>query len=324
MRAAVLLLALLCAACSGGSPTAPAPTPTPTPTPPPTMITVTGHVIATNGNQPLGGLTAALGGQVATTDGSGTFSATFLPMSVLQLRLDGSAIVTRSLTVSTTSTRDVTVDAISLTNGFDLTFYRELVRDGLERPNTLQQLRRWTRAPQIYLKTIDEAGAAINEPTLASTEQAIREAIPVWTAGQFGASITRGTETRVGAAGWLTIVWSLDRPVGRCGQANVGLEGGSITLFPNNACKCGSNVVTMFPRGVKHELGHAMGYWHTDAPTDVMYAGQLMQAPTGICDAQPSARERLHAAIAYRRPVGNFDPDTDPSTVVTLAPMRAY
>ena len=41
-----------------------------------------------------------------------------------------------------------------------------------------------------------------------------------------------------------------------------------------------------------------------------------------ICDALPSARERHAAAIAYRRPVHNADPDADPAGAVSLAPMR--
>ena len=68
---------------------------------------------------------------------------------------------------------------------------------------------------------------------------------------------------------------------------------------------------------VRHELGHALGYWHTDAPTDVM------SAVTWISNVQqPSARERAHAAIAYARPVGNTDPDTDPSGTISIAPSR--
>jgi hypothetical protein len=39
-------------------------------------------------------------------------------------------------------------------------------------------------------------------------------------------------------------------------------------------------------------------------------------------DLEPSSRERLHAAIAYSRPVGNVDPDTDPLTVVSLQSLQ--
>ena len=59
-----------------------------------------------------------------------------------------------------------------------------------------------------------------------------------------------------------------------------------------------------------------MGFWHTDSPTDLMYG------TSGTCDVQPSARERAAAAIAYSRPAGNMDPDTDPWGLVSIEPMR--
>jgi hypothetical protein len=60
-----------------------------------------------------------------------------------------------------------------------------------------------------------------------------------------------------------------------------------------------------------------MGFWHTDSPADLMWH------ISGTCDnAMPSARELAHAAIAYRRPVGNTDPDVDPTTAVNLKPLR--
>ena len=55
-------------------------TPTP-PTPPPTQpippITLTGHVTATNGGQPLAGLSVDLGGLSTVTDAGGGFSYQF-------------------------------------------------------------------------------------------------------------------------------------------------------------------------------------------------------------------------------------------------------
>ena len=40
------------------------------------------------------------------------------------------------------------------------------------------------------------------------------------------------------------------------------------------------------------------------------------------CNREVSARERYHAAIAYARPFGNRDPDTDPNATVYLEPLR--
>ena len=101
-----------------------------------------------------------------------------------------------------------------------------------------------------------------------------------------------------------------------CGLSDVATSGGVITFASKRAvCPCGG--YTIAPTLVRHELGHAMGFYHTDGGSD------LMRATYSACDAPPSARERYHAAIAYQRPVGNVDPDTDPIGTVTLAPRRA-
>jgi hypothetical protein len=64
-------------------------------------------------------------------------------------------IVPRSLLVAIGSTRAVAVDAIGVSgaNPFNLNFYRQLVRNAFDAPEKLEPLRRWTTAPQIYLKT---------------------------------------------------------------------------------------------------------------------------------------------------------------------------
>lgn len=312
----VALVALLSSAC-GSSPTAPAPTTTPTPTP--ASYTIAGTVTATNGGQALGGLSVLLNGLPTTTNGAGVFTYALTTGTTARLTLDGAGIVPRALTLQSASARTVAVQAISLGNGFDLAFYRQLVRNSFDAPATLQPLRRWTRAPSIYLRTIDAAGASIDTRTLDSTEAAIRETLPLWTSGQFSVAVLeRGTETRAGVSGWLTVVWPATAEPGVCGRADVGVEGGTIELNykTGGGCRCAGGPEVR-PRTVRHELGHAMGFWHTDSPTDLMSG-----AAVAACDAPPSARELAAAAIAYARPVGNLDPDADPVGAVTLAPMR--
>jgi hypothetical protein len=64
-----------------------------------------------------------------------------------------------------------------------------------------------------------------------------------------------------------------------------------------------------------------------DAAFDLIFYRQFVVSDAmygkanNVCDAPLSARERYHAAIAYARPVGNVDPDTDPAGTVNLAPM---
>jgi hypothetical protein len=38
-------------------------------------------------------------------------------------------------------------------------------------------------------------------------------------------------------------------------------------------------------------------------------------------DDHPTPHEVQAAAIAYHRPIGNMDPDSDPSALVNLAPL---
>jgi hypothetical protein len=274
--------------------------------------TVTGHVQAINGSQALVDLAVAIEDQTTSTDADGTFSAQLSRTSLVRLRLTGD-IVPRELRIAAGAAGDVQLDAIPLSGGFDLAFYRQLVRNGFEKPGHLEPLRRWQTNPRIYLRTVDDAGAAIDPKTLDSTETTIRETIPMWTAGMLKAdTIERGTGTHVGEDAWLTVSWpSESGPGGICGSTEVGQPGGQIRLYYKSNCGCLGGPQTR-PRTVRHEVGHAMGFWHTDSTADLM-------AGTGVagCDQLPSVREQMHAAIAYHRPVGNLDPDTDPVPIST-------
>lgn len=182
---------------------------------------------------------------------------------------------------------------------FDLTFYRQFVHNALEGP--LQPLRRQTEAPRIYLRTIDDSGAAIDSRTLDITAAALINTAGSLT-GVFGlAGLERGTDTKQGQRGWITVRWStLVENV--CGRALVG--GDLVTLYPKQpGCRCSGNPAALDMATVKHELGHALGYWHTDNRDDLMYAGNF-----GECDKNPTAREIYHASIAYGRPFGSVAP----------------
>jgi hypothetical protein len=72
------------------------------------------------------------------------------------------------------------------------------VRDGFEAHAALKPLRRWTRNVSFYLRTVDETGAAVDAPTLASTERTLLESVPAWTGGNLTATVIRATESRVG------------------------------------------------------------------------------------------------------------------------------
>lgn len=309
----LILAALFVSACSSTSPTAPSPTPTPTPTPP-AQATLTGHVSATNGGQALGGLSVDIGGQTVQTDASGTFRSTATPTASMRAILSGAGIVPRTVYLAAGVSREVAVDAIA-PGAFDMTFYRAFVRNATQ--GQLQPLRRLARAPLVYVRTVDDAGAAIDPTTIRTTIDAVWSVGTSWTGGAFGiVDVPSGTEDHTGQAGWLTVTWLHTPDPAYCGLSDVGRDGGAIVLSRNPSCACGASA--MQPSTVRHELGHAFGFYHTGD------AGDLMSGLGSRCDQQPSARELYHAAIAYKRPVGNADPDVDPASAVNLAPMRAY
>ena len=319
LAAAVVVLSVSIG-CGSESPTAPGPSLPPTPGP--SQVTITGRVTATNGGQPLADLTVDFSGTPAgTTDRDGVFRWTTPPAGVRILNLTGSRVVPRSVAVDAGRTRDVALDAIASSGEFDLGFYSQLVRNGFEAPAALQPLRRWTRNVSFYLRTVDETGAPVDARTLANTERTLLESVPAWTGGNLTATVIRGTESRVGQSGWITVRWPAIVPVDSltyCGLAQIAVDGGWIDLQRDTQRRCGCNgVADVRPRTVRHEVGHAMGFRHTDGSQD------LMHTPAAGCDASLSPREAFHAAIAYQRPVGNTDPDTDPAGIVTLAPLRA-
>lgn len=181
---------------------------------------------------------------------------------------------------------------------FDLTFYRQFAHNATIGPSYV--LWRQTDAPRIYLRTIDDRGAAIDALTLNGTQAAL-ESVAGKLTGKFGlAGLERGTDSRIGQKGWITVLWS-NATDSACARAIIG--GDQITMFLRTpGCRC-TGGPAIAPLIVKHELGHALGFFHTDQRTDLMYPGGLP-----ACDMDPSAREQFHAAVAYTMPFNSPAP----------------
>ena len=243
LQRALLCLTLLSAACGGSPPTQPTAQP-PVVVPPaaiPPVPMLTGIVTATNGERPLAGAAVEVGTVSGTTDVDGRYSLS-LPggTSGSRFTVSGSGLLTHSGFLTNGGSRAVDLDAFAL-DRFDQAYFRAIARDGFEGPGALQPLRRWTRSPMIYIRTVDDTGRPILPEVLQQVVTIASSVVPQYTGGRFGvAAIEQGTGTRLGQAGWITVEWSRDASE-FCGWAHVGLEGGRVMLtYDQPGCSCGS------------------------------------------------------------------------------------
>jgi hypothetical protein len=185
---------------------------------------------------------------------------------------------------------------------FNQTFWNELVHDAYDTPGASKPLRRWTTSPSLYLKTVDEAGVVIDAVTLQTVEDAMRSAATTWGGGTATlAAVERGTSSREGQTGWVTVKWPNPSAGDFCGLSQVAVDGGWIELNYLRPSGCGCGGSKMWARAARHELGHAFGFYHTDSASDVM----SINFPIPTCDQVPSAREVYHAQLAYQTPIGS-------------------
>lgn len=175
-------------------------------------------------------------------------------------------------------------------------FYRAFLQNGYEEPNRLEPVRILKGPLRLYLRDRDDTGRDIDAAALDATEATLRESAWIWSGETFGVTdVERGAGTREKVPGWITVKWRAATTDDRCGRSTVGVDGGYIEFNLSSSCRCGT-ASGVYPRLIRHELGHAMGYYHTDSLADVMY-GQAI--PAESCAAMPSDRERRHARIAH-------------------------
>lgn len=249
----VLLVVSVLAGC-GSRPAAPSPAPAPIP------LTVTNTVTGA----PILDFTAVVNGSRRIVSAPG--------------------YITRDTSASVTAT-DLIPEA-----GFDLGFYRQLVRGALN--GSMEPLRRLTASPSIYLQT-----AGLSPAMVSSMEAAARAVVPALTGGALSvAGWETGEAAKVPQAGWIVISTDHEVP-GECGRSTI--AGGDIHISTRPNCVDSGYAAT----NLAHELGHALGFRHV--PSGLMAA----PAPRGV--TLPSEPERYHGAIAYKRPNGSRDIDVD-------------
>lgn len=300
--AAVSLL-LLTTACtkSSSSPTSPTSGSSSTPS----SWTLAGEVVATSGSA-VGGAAVSFAGQQASTDAAGRFTIQHQSASSGQLLLSHPSLLDRRIWLrGGTSRTDLTLEPIALVAPFDLAFYRQMIRNAFEGTGQ-EPLRRWTVAPKFYVRTTEDNGTAIDGDTLARVREGLNAGVAHYSPLD-PPHIETGPEDRPESNGWIIVRlhrrWQSGDP---CGQATVGGNQGWISLYMDN-CRCPGERSRMAVGTVMHEVGHSMGFWH------VSERPHILSVPYA-CGRVATEKERFHTRIAYRRPVGNTDPDNDPST----------
>ncbi len=319
-----LLVLSVIAACGGGggdNPAKPSPS-TPTTHAGPATWTYRGVITETLTGTPIGGATLsfALGGGAAsvTTSSGGEWELSRATNEgVVAVTVSAPGYVERLVHLRAPGdSRDVAIDLIKDAAPFSLSFYRQLVRNAWEEPKELRPIRRWSTNPNFYINTFNpRTGQAVPASELESLTRVIRSSVTMFTGGTLEAgAIETGTETdRRARNGEIQVRFIHDPNADHCGTATVGGNPGEIVLN-YGVDGCSSTCGPFAPRTAAHEVGHAMGFWHVEQGTVLNTVWSNRDC--GVTNA--SEAERHHARVAYSRPRGNLDPDSDPASSLLL------
>ena len=320
---ALVLGCALSASCGGSGTHASGPSPTPptTPTTPANTWSAAGQIVANGTTQGIAGATMTPGWTLAAVaaDGQGNYTLGDVanpPTTPYPVSVSAGGFLTHDvwITWARGARTGINFDLIRNAPPFSMDFYQQLVRDGYDKSDGYPWRNlRWTSAPSFYVQTVDQNGRAVEPEVLAVTVDALRRAVPLWTANTYSAVVIEtGAATREAPAGWINVLFRRDPNSDRCGQSYVGRNPGEITLW-DDRCACGS--VKVPGQVTMHEVGHAMGFFHVSDRGSLMYPQAQLGCPSGVL----SPAEAYHAALAYSRPRGNTDPDRDPSSAGALA-----
>ena len=295
---ASLALAILAVACGGASPVQPNPinvVPTPIPVPPepaPTSWPISGLVTAGPAGTGIDGATLTFGTLApVTTSAGGRYTIVTTDSSTQPLRITAPGYLTRETYLRGGLLRSLDIDLISPDM---LTIWQAMAHNGSESPAQIANVptQRWTTNPNIYIWTTwKDTGLPVANVDWWVRE--IRRVIPQLSGFTLQAGVIEtGPDQRPPAPGWINIQFHHSGNYGYLGK-----NPGEVQFAGDSAC----NYIA-----VTHEIGHAMGYWHTG-----MF-NTIMGSTPGYChEADLTPNELRVAKAMYSRAPYNYTPDRE-------------
>jgi hypothetical protein len=323
-----MLLVGAVAGCGGGdSSSSPASIPTaPTPTDSVPSVTFSGTVTNIVTGARVGGATVTIGSVSATSSADGTYSLAVTPAGQASFSASASGYYTRQSAVSMTGATTINPEIIPQGDGFDLVFFDHIFRDGSKgttRWLTQPSFEIWTQIFQCIGHCSTYEATATSVP--AYFEARAREAIALVSDLTGGTVVGPVVTTKTHAVGTSVSL----NPVGPgsitfmyADKFDNAVEGGRTSVFPGGAGVAFTGGLLSFSQAQGsasrnnsiyiHKMAHSVGFFPGHTVNLSLVSGPSIMGPDPVV---VTIKDRLHAKILYKRPVGNMSPDRDPSGV---------